>query len=162
MTGGRKSWSCREWASSGWDCRLGVGPWVQDSSQMPKKAMQFAGSRSGHSVLPAVRGDGGVSHCPSLQYLEPGGSVQESKMARIINKPSQQWPRVFPWSSSSLGTASCCFLGGVLPGTFRVYRTSLSFSFLFFVSLRFSVSSFFQFPGIYTNYSIVPSNNSGS
>lgn len=69
-----------------------------------------------HPVLPAVRGDGGVSHCPSLEYLETGGSVQERKMARIINEPRQQWPRVFPWSSSSLGTLPAAFLAACCQG----------------------------------------------
>lgn len=115
-----------------------------------------------HPVLPATGGDVRVSYWPSLEHLEIGGSVHKCKLARIINDPGQLRPWVFPWSFSCLGIVSCCFLGCVLPGTFRAYRTLLSFSFWFLCFLRFSASSFSRFSGAYRNHSTVSSCNSGS
>jgi hypothetical protein len=91
----------------------------------------------------------------SQEHLETGGSIHESKVARIINDLSEQWPGVFPWFFSPPGTVSCWFLGGMLPGTFLVYRTSLSFTCLFLCHLRFSVTSFFQFLGVSTVHAVV-------
>lgn len=91
----------------------GEGSWVRDPSQ-PKRSSETRAVPGSRSPCPS-RSEGTAVRVPywlPLEHLERRGSVHENKMARIINDPTRQWPWVFPVSLSSLGTASCFFLGG--------------------------------------------------
>lgn len=108
---------------------LGQASWNRIPPRYPKETETVRdGLAPAGEHLPHPSGSRGTcqSFLLTQEHLEIGGSVHENKMAKLINDPREQWPRVFPWSFS-LGTVSCYFLGGPLPGTFRICRTLLSF-----------------------------------